>query len=383
MASKCVHSIIEVLGLTDAIESQLDWATIESSIGISLASDYKFLVEKLPPGRFQGFVGLLSPASCGDSIDAYLNEIQNILNDMRDWREEEPDRFPLPIHPEPGGLLPWGRSHRGDPFFWLTDSKDPNSWPVVATEAEEYSFWIRPPLGICEFLTEVLNGRFDGSRYGVDLSDNAPWYESAEQAVAERTSSTGTRFWLDKQPWPIAAGTEVAELERRLGDPPRHRSPIDWHSVETSINVHLPSDYKAFVDRYGAGVLGELTIAAPGGSRGGNLTDLIEELEIFAATNTKRQDRHRRQWEPPIHPEAGGLIPWGRTSDRQMCCWAPSGSDPDSWGIVILDPTTGNWTYKPDYTFSTLLIGYSDPNEMDPIRFRTVERPFPMTFVPL
>ncbi|WP_141747662.1 hypothetical protein [Streptomyces nanshensis] len=39
--------------------------------------------------------------------------------------------MPYPLFPAPGGLLAWGGNFNSDHFFWLTNSVDPDDWPVV------------------------------------------------------------------------------------------------------------------------------------------------------------------------------------------------------------------------------------------------------------
>src|SRR4051794_18994217 len=107
-------TLVEFGGLS--ARDHFDWKVIEESIGLRLPAAYKELVEVLPPGHFHEFVRVTKPGDMGGSRDEFLGYYAHRLEDMRAWRESEPSRFPLPIFPERGGLLPWGRSKQGDLF---------------------------------------------------------------------------------------------------------------------------------------------------------------------------------------------------------------------------------------------------------------------------
>jgi hypothetical protein len=49
-------------------------------------------------------------------------------------RSRFPDRLPLPPFPEPGGVLPLGRTDNGDELYWVTGG-DPGDWPVLLLES--------------------------------------------------------------------------------------------------------------------------------------------------------------------------------------------------------------------------------------------------------
>src|SRR5262245_44791809 len=123
------HSVADLLALvgfgSGGDRVGYDWGAVEQSIGLGLPLEYKELVEALPAGYFQDFARVIKPGDVGASSDEFLGYYAHRLEDMRHWRQSDPGRFPLPIFPETGGLLPWGVSRKGDLFFWLTDGDDP------------------------------------------------------------------------------------------------------------------------------------------------------------------------------------------------------------------------------------------------------------------
>src|ERR1035437_3681451 len=77
-----------------------------------LPGDYKAFVERFGTGSLGGFLWILNPASKNRHLNL-LREMEPILNALRELRESgEP--CPYPLHPEPDGLLPFGKSDNGD-----------------------------------------------------------------------------------------------------------------------------------------------------------------------------------------------------------------------------------------------------------------------------
>ena len=72
--------------------------------------------------------------------------------------------FPYPLFPEPGGLLTWGYIATSGRAMWLTGSRDPDEWPVVAA-TEECDYWDRFDGTACEFLIAVATARYDASGF--------------------------------------------------------------------------------------------------------------------------------------------------------------------------------------------------------------------------
>jgi hypothetical protein len=261
-----------------------DWPTVEDSIGLRLPEDYKLLTALLPPGWFRRFARLLQRGQSG---------------------------------------------------------QDPDDWPVIAA-TEEYDHWDRFDGTACEFLTEVAAGRYDASRFTegpirqvmdatevhitaqpIDLAKRGPVFQADPPRPVPRPPS-GTRpdFSLrrvldlgsDRTP-----ASEFAALAELAGPPPPGVVPVDWAAVHARLGSTLPSDYRAFADRYGAGTFGDVKIAVPGA--GGDL-DLFALIERKAA---QIRGLPRHEWSAPLYPELGGAICWGETTDGYTCGWAPVG----------------------------------------------------------
>lgn len=113
-----------------------DWSSVETQLG-KLPDDYKAFVERFGTGTINGFMYVLNPAS----KNRYLNlvrEMEPILGALRELRESgEP--CPYPLHPEPGGLLPFGKTDNGDALFWLTQG-EADVWTVVVNAARDATY---------------------------------------------------------------------------------------------------------------------------------------------------------------------------------------------------------------------------------------------------
>ncbi|SFR28753.1 hypothetical protein SAMN04488564_11561 [Lentzea waywayandensis] len=340
-----VEDLASRLGVDVEANNSFDWVAVEHSVGLKLPDDYKRLAELFPAGWFQGFIELIRPGDVDGSKTDFLGYYTHRLEDMRRWREDEPARFPFPIFPEPGGLLPWGTSRNSDLFFWLTELADPNAWPVVAAD-RDFGSWVKYEHPVCDFLDDVVSGRFDGGPSGAALSGEAMFEELQVEAPKPPEPAT---FWLNQRWGQDLPTNDFQGIVELLGSPELSTLPSDWGDIERMIGFPLPADYQWFIDHYGAGVFCDITITAPA-----ELPELIGRKYEQAASNAERLP-----YDAPVHPEPGGMIPWGETADGWTCCWAPTDVDPDKWGTVCADPTLQGFEYSWDKSFSSLLVGYA------------------------
>jgi hypothetical protein len=380
-AADCVRQLISLAGAPAVPGIVYDWPAIEASIGLRLPEDYKLLAGSLPPGWFRRFARLLYPGQSGPFLPP---DISGQLDVMREWRAEGDAGFPYPIFPEPGGLLPWGEAVEGAMLFWLTGPGDPDSWPVITATAQ-WEHWERFDGTACEFLTEVAAGRYDTSHFcegpvlqvmdaaeshitaqPIELAGRGPVFTPDPPRPAPAPPS-GTRpdFWprrvldLGSDRAPV---NEFPALAKLAGAAPAGVAPVDWAAVHARLGVRLPSDYRAFAGTYGAGTFGDVRIAVPGA--GGDL-DLFALLERKAA---QIRGLPRHEWQAPLYPEPGGTICWGEMADGHTCGWAPAGTDPDQWGVVVIFPTRelSSFDFNPGITFSTALKEYKLYAEQHP-----------------
>ncbi|MEU4697407.1 hypothetical protein [Nonomuraea dietziae] len=160
MADDHVERIVDLAGWQGPYTWRLDWPAIEIALGHTLPSDYKRLRERLPPGRFGGFLILLHPASVSDGGNLLVEErslnepdgLVEMLVEQEGIDTEEANAGRLPIialAPDgkvvdpppgddeewrplfgPGQLHPCFRTDNGDYGFWIATENDPDEWII-------------------------------------------------------------------------------------------------------------------------------------------------------------------------------------------------------------------------------------------------------------
>ncbi|GIF67475.1 hypothetical protein Ais01nite_55100 [Asanoa ishikariensis] len=188
-----------------------DWAEVERLLGVAVPADYRALVAAYGAGQFAD-IGLLTPFTDAGTHANLVWQAGDFLGRFADARDEFPEDFPYPLHPEPGGLLPWAGTGNGVQLCWLTEG-DPDAWPVVvfdfALRCDRYD------LGAVDLLHGHLSGRapvpglgtvhavprFDGSRdrdhVYVRLSDGDRPHEERLRILRAALAPTADRGAFD------------------------------------------------------------------------------------------------------------------------------------------------------------------------------------------
>jgi hypothetical protein len=113
---------------------------------------------------------------------------------------------------------------------------------------------------------------------------------------------------------------------------PPPESPVDatadWPKIEAALGVHLPGDYRELVTRYGTGEFCDLVHPLTANEL---VTDGLDALEVERELAT--------EGPYPLHPDPGGLLPWGRTSNGHLLCWRT-----DDWTVVVYAPRDMEYT---------------------------------------
>ncbi len=108
------------------------WAPIEAQLGVVLPQDYKDFMRLYGFGVFLEFLGIHAP-NVSSRHARLVERAREICDDLRD------EERPYSLWPEPGGLLPFGRTDNGDYLCWLMQGA-PADWTVVVWSRGFYRF---------------------------------------------------------------------------------------------------------------------------------------------------------------------------------------------------------------------------------------------------
>jgi hypothetical protein len=139
-----------------------DWAAVAGRL-CALPSDYRALVETYGTGTFGDLVWVWNPFEANRHLELVAAGAQTLEAD-RESRASFPDRFTMALHPEPGGLLPWGVTDNGDGLYWETTGA-PDTWTVFVLPSRELA-GERFAVGITDFLAGWLAGRIAPGAFG-------------------------------------------------------------------------------------------------------------------------------------------------------------------------------------------------------------------------
>lgn len=134
----------------------LPWEEAQRVAGLRVPGDYRAFVDLFGPGEFHGWLAVVHPRRPHDAgawADLVRGLDEEIGTTFRQMRERSADLCPYPVHPAPGGLLPWATTCGGDHCFWLTEDDDPDRWPVIVwLRGTLHDPWRRYDMGMARFL---------------------------------------------------------------------------------------------------------------------------------------------------------------------------------------------------------------------------------------
>ena len=128
------------------------WAEVEAALRTGLPSDFKAFTELYGSGTVDDFLYLFNPFAAGPDGNL-LAEKDRVLAGYRQTRARFPERLPMPPFPDPGGVLPLGRTDNGDELYWVTQG-DPDGWPVALLESRAARQEVHP-MPVTEFLAAL------------------------------------------------------------------------------------------------------------------------------------------------------------------------------------------------------------------------------------
>ena len=146
-----------------------DWTAIENQIG-KLPTDYKHFLERFGSGTIDNFLWILNPFS-RNKYGNLLTVMEPVLSALKELRDSGEDS-PYPLHPESGGLLPFGKTDNGDALFWQTVG-EPDRWPIVVNAARDPTYE-KFESDMTDFLAGILSRHVRCSIFPDDFPSQRP-----------------------------------------------------------------------------------------------------------------------------------------------------------------------------------------------------------------
>ncbi|WP_369182846.1 SMI1/KNR4 family protein [Streptomyces sp. Y1] len=116
---------------------------------------------------------------------------------------------------------------------------------------------------------------------------------------------------------------------------------IDWATAEAALGRRFPTDYREFIELYGAGTISDhLGVAHPVSvsGPGERPTDVAEETEEARFTFGRT-----RAGLPAEVVDDSALIGWGHSDAADALCWLAIGPDSDRWPVVVWSDFERKW----------------------------------------
>jgi hypothetical protein len=127
----------------------------------------------------------------------------------------------------------------------------------------------------------------------------------------------------------MSALDEVTSLVPPPAEPP---PAVDWEAARAALGVELPADYRALVERYGAGELAGLALLVPGHPN--RNVDLLRQVEPQRWALQYLIDEGIEQPYPPER-----LLPWGIDDGGNVVWWLMEGD----WPVVANEARGEDW----------------------------------------
>ena len=214
------------------------------------------------------------------------------LETVREIRAFAPEEVPYPIHPEAGGLLPWGTTGNGNVGYWVTSpSDDPAQWSIAVSEARGPGWFTHPGP-----LTNGLARHPRTTGRGFRVPDG----------FSERTPRLPSR-------WPCPSNWNASSASCHHPPSPSTCPSGEISRLEAEIGRSLPSDYRWFLETYGSGLDPAATLPSSRLPRSVEARRFTPQQERIGDWLRLVNERRPGEVPFPIWPEPGGLQPAGCT----------------------------------------------------------------------
>ncbi len=115
----------------------------------------------------------------------------------------------------------------------------------------------------------------------------------------------------------------------------------DWEALARSWGKAFPSDYRQFIELYGAGTIQDYLVVVtpePKGRPHRNATRGMRHETANAAEAWASMTK-----SPELADSAPELIAWGADASADILCWDASGDDPERWPVLVCNRDDQLW----------------------------------------
>jgi hypothetical protein len=141
-----------------------DWANAVQLPGFAPPADYQSFIDTYGPGTFWD-ITITSLDADGDF------DMLQLLT----WQAQAraAGKVYWPVYPQPGGLVPWGRTVDGWLVGWVPLGDDPDRWGVAVAAQDQVVYPYAPHLSFSAFLV----GLTQPDSYSLRMLGREPWSE--------------------------------------------------------------------------------------------------------------------------------------------------------------------------------------------------------------
>jgi len=160
-----ISALTELCPPPPGASDPIDWAAVESRLGMKLPEDYKELSSIYGPGRFADYLHIFHPHTQSEYVDLTGPMPARIRAQLQ--KDYTHGSHPVPYDPQHLFLV--GSTDNGEYLFWVTEpSEVPNSWWIAINEARGPR-WFTFEGTLTAFLTSVLSGEAVVPQFPKDL----------------------------------------------------------------------------------------------------------------------------------------------------------------------------------------------------------------------
>ncbi|SCF82194.1 hypothetical protein [Streptomyces sp. Ncost-T10-10d] len=287
-----------------------------------IPEDCELLLQAVQKGVIAGSVLLGRAALPVRSLEHFTEDAAPRIEDMEASLRTREQELPLPFFPNPGGMVPWGRTARDGVLLWDTTDQNTANWTTVLAE-RDFQVWLDLPFSASEFITRALLGRPEG----VPAFETYEEYESNTfWNVADDMRQTATTLANPH----IGAVEEILTVVRSVGIPGvrQYAEELLDRAVNESFDV-LPEDYLTVMREFPGGVIaGVRVFPVAGDTAASPVLRWLDEDRLF--------------------------LQWGEVEGRATG-WLTTKGAPQDWRIACIEPNGSALTCLEDQTFATFL----------------------------